>query len=198
MTRISDTDIASCATSAGFPTQEIVVAVAVALAESDGDPAATHKNSDGPQSTDYGLWQVNKYWNPDTFSLGDWSDPHVNAKMALVVWRRQGWSGWSTFNSGSYKQFLDRARAAVAPPAKPSYTLSRVLHLTRPHYMKGDDVMHVQRLVHASVDGSYGPQTASAVTRYQEVHGLDVDGAVGPQTAASFGWAWTGKSGRLH
>lgn len=33
-----------------------------------------------------------------------------------------------------------------------------------------------------AVDGSYGPQTASAVKRFQRRKGLTVDGKVGPQT----------------
>lgn len=193
MTQISDIDIADCAVAAGFPANEIVTAIAVALAESDGEPTATHKNSDGAQSTDYGLWQINKYWNPDTFSLGDWSDPRINAKMALVVWKRQGWNGWSTFKSGSYKKFLDRAQAAVKPVKPAAFTLNRVLYVTHPHYLKGNDVTRGQRIVGASPDGSYGPQTAAAVRRYQYAHDLAVDGVVGPQTAASFGWHWTGK-----
>lgn len=196
MTLIPDTDIAKYATAAGFPASEVVTAVAVALAESDGESTATHKNSDEAQSTDYGLWQINKYWNPGCFALGDWRDPKVNAKMALVVWKQQGWKGWSTFKSGSYKKYLDRAKAAVKPskpPVKPSYTLNRVLFLAHAHYMKGDDVTHVQKVVGASVDGAYGPNTATAVGNYQSAHNLTVDGVVGPQTAASFGWAWGGE-----
>ena len=32
------------------------------------------------------------------------------------------------------------------------------------------------------VDGSYGPQTAGAVSDFQAVYGLIVDGIVGPET----------------
>jgi peptidoglycan hydrolase-like protein with peptidoglycan-binding domain len=38
------------------------------------------------------------------------------------------------------------------------------------------------------VDGSYGPQTAAAVSEFQNAFGLYVDGIVGPETyAALFG-----------
>lgn len=55
--------------------------------------------------------------------------------------------------------------------------------------MKGDDVKNLQTTLNnlgynLDVDGSFGPQTLSAVKQYQQKSGLDVDGMVGPQTQA--------------
>ena len=59
--------------------------------------------------------------------------------------------------------------------------------------MKGNDVSNLQTSLknagyNIDVDGSFGPQTLSAVKDYQKANGLTVDGMVGPQTqAALFG-----------
>ena len=53
--------------------------------------------------------------------------------------------------------------------------------------MKGDEVKNLQTTLNnlgynLDVDGSFGPQTLSAVKDYQKKNGLTVDGMVGPQT----------------
>jgi peptidoglycan hydrolase-like protein with peptidoglycan-binding domain len=53
------------------------------------------------------------------------------------------------------------------------------------------DVVKVQRRLDllgygpVTVDGDYGPVTASVVRRYQSYNGLIIDGVVGPQTWSS-------------
>ena len=51
----------------------------------------------------------------------------------------------------------------------------------------GENVYSIQLMLQAhgyslSIDGSFGPQTASTVKAFQSAHGLGVDGIVGPQT----------------
>lgn len=50
---------------------------------------------------------------------------------------------------------------------------------------RGALVGSIQRQLGISADGKYGPQTRSAVARYQQQHHLQVDGVVGRQTLAA-------------
>jgi len=49
---------------------------------------------------------------------------------------------------------------------------------------KGEQVKVVQKVVNATVDGNFGPQTEDAVKRWQAERDLHVDGIVGPATWA--------------
>jgi peptidoglycan hydrolase-like protein with peptidoglycan-binding domain len=51
----------------------------------------------------------------------------------------------------------------------------------------GSAVERLQRVLHLSVDGEFGPATEEAVRRLQARHGLSVDGVVGPATWAALG-----------
>lgn len=75
---------------------------AIALAESGGDPNATHRNSDG--TVDRGLWQINSSHGYGTSSL----DPNQNIKQAVGVYHSQGLTAWATFTSGAYLKYLPR------------------------------------------------------------------------------------------
>ena len=46
-------------------------------------------------------------------------------------------------------------------------------------------IKRYQSAVRTLDDGAFGPNTAEAVARFQEEHGLDVDGKIGPQTQAA-------------
>jgi cell wall-associated NlpC family hydrolase len=51
--------------------------------------------------------------------------------------------------------------------------------------MRGSSVAFVQRQVHATPDGLFGPRTQAAVKQFQRAHDLEVDGVVGPRTMAA-------------
>lgn len=76
------------AVAGGFSGDDLPVAVAVAFAESLGDPEAVNFNRDG--SVDRGLWQVNSIHGFD----GDLFNPIYNAESAFWVFERQGWRAW--------------------------------------------------------------------------------------------------------
>lgn len=103
---------AVAAKHAGFTGTDLVVAVAVAGAESGWNPTATNLNTDG--STDFGMWQINSV-HADLLASADWRDPFANAVMAHKVWADAGgsWTPWTTFVSGAYQAHMGEALAAL-------------------------------------------------------------------------------------
>lgn len=110
---LTATQVAKAAYAAGWRGADLVIAVAVAKAESDWNPGATNDNTNG--SVDYGLFQINSVHNA-ILARGDWRDPTANAGMAYSVWTDAGssWSPWVTYWRGTYRDHLDDAQAAVA------------------------------------------------------------------------------------
>lgn len=114
---LTDAQIAGAAKAAGFSGGSLATAVAVALAESSGDPGATNQNTNG--STDYGLWQINSVHGP-LLKQGDWRNPTDNAKMAFRVSAGgTTWTPWTTYKSGAYRKFSARAQLAAGAPVDP-------------------------------------------------------------------------------
>lgn len=75
-------------------------AAAIALAESGGDPNATHVNADG--SVDHGLWQINS-----VHGALSTLDPNANARAAVEIsGNGSNFKPWTTFTNGSYAKFL--------------------------------------------------------------------------------------------
>lgn len=101
---------------AGFTGENFVVAVAVGMAESRCDPLARYVNTGG--SVDRGLWQINDYWHSEVSDACAYN-AQCNADAAYRISDSgTDWTPWSTYKSGSYRQFLDDARAAIgAGPA---------------------------------------------------------------------------------
>ena len=114
--------IAGYAKAAGFPDSEIPTAVAVALAESGGNPGAVNRaNTNG--SVDYGLFQINTV-HGSLLTQGDKFNPADNARMAFTVYSRAGnkWTPWSVYKSGRYRAFLPQGTLGAAAPSETPQT----------------------------------------------------------------------------
>ncbi|MCW7991202.1 hypothetical protein XF35_39850, partial [Streptomyces platensis subsp. clarensis] len=99
--------------NAGFRGDDLVTAVAVALAESSCDPSATNTTNNTPPSRDRGLWQINDYWHPEVADACAY-DAQCNANAAYTISNGgTNWQPWSTYNAGVHRRHLDEARAAV-------------------------------------------------------------------------------------
>lgn len=137
MAKISDVEIARYARAAGFkhgaPIRgsgiasvapgggELVIMVAVALAESRGD---THAFNDKGRDLSYGLWQVNMLGDLGPYRRQKYGlstndqlfSPATNARVAYGIYSTEGSLGvkhWSVWNSKAYAFYLTRARKAV-------------------------------------------------------------------------------------
>ncbi|MDA3642843.1 transglycosylase SLT domain-containing protein [Saccharopolyspora indica] len=123
MPALTDQQIAEHAANAGFSGDDLRIAVAVALAESKGDPGAIgdvslQTEAFGPS---VGLWQIRSV-NPGHGNAFDRAhrdeaanaDPATNARNAYAIFREHGWGQWSTYTEGQYRRFMDRARNATS------------------------------------------------------------------------------------
>ncbi|MEU8261595.1 RICIN domain-containing protein [Micromonospora sp. NPDC048999] len=96
-------------TSAGN-VRKIVIAVAVAMAESSCNPSAKGQN---PGSIDRGLWQINNYYHSEVSDACAYQ-VQCNANAAWNISNHgSNWSPWSTYNNGAWKNYLDTARDAI-------------------------------------------------------------------------------------
>jgi Lysozyme like domain len=108
---VSLAQLVQLAHQAGIPDDELAIAVAIAEAESGGNPDAVDDDSDG--SVDRGLWQINTSWN--SVLPGNEFNEAYNAKsMAFISQGGTYWSPWTTYRTGAYLTYLPQAQQAVA------------------------------------------------------------------------------------
>jgi len=131
MRALTPAQIAAHVRAAGFPEELVPTKVAIAMAESSGNPKAHNPNaSTGDDS--YGIFQVNMRgaMGPERrrqFGLQSNEqlfDPAINAQAAKKIFDSQGLNAWSVHKSGAYKQFMPEAQQAArasssAAPAAP-------------------------------------------------------------------------------
>jgi hypothetical protein len=128
--KLTPAQIAGYAAGAGFPSAQIPTAVAIALAESGGNPddlgdVSLETARWGPS---VGLWQIRslkpaalaKASGADQFrDAAKLPDPAFNAQAARAIYGESGWHPWSTY-PGTYLLYLPQGRAAAAAPATSS------------------------------------------------------------------------------
>lgn len=109
--------IAVHAKNAGFTGDGLVWAIAVALAESGGNPTAIGVNSDKWKSRDRGLWQINNHWHPEVTDAVAFN-PAAAAKEAYrISGGGKNWKPWATYTNGRAAAKLGAARMAAAGTA---------------------------------------------------------------------------------
>lgn len=107
---LSPQQIAQYAYRAGFRGADLVKAVAVALAESGGNPQAYNPETAAgtkPGSGSRGLWQIYGTAHPQ-YNNASVFDPQANANAAYQVYREAGnrFTPWSTWNLGMASRII--------------------------------------------------------------------------------------------
>lgn len=114
MSTLTAQQIAGYAQAAGFTGQGLTWAVAVALAESGGNAAAQHTNTNG--SVDRGLWQINSRAHPEVSSAQAF-DPAQAARAAFTISKGgTSWTPWTTAKNGAAQAMLGTAALAASKP----------------------------------------------------------------------------------
>ncbi|GAB1510924.1 FG-GAP-like repeat-containing protein [Actinophytocola sp. KF-1] len=117
--------------AAGFAGENLVTAVAVAMAESGCDPKATGYNDGPPASVDRGLWQINDYWHDEVTDACAY-DAACNARAAYRISDGgDDWTPWATYNNDTYLRYMSQARAATgisAPPRRAAKSVNGDLY----------------------------------------------------------------------
>jgi len=109
MARLSASQIAQHAATVGFAGRDLTISIAVAMAESGGNPNAHHVTS---REDSRGLWQINVRAHPE-FTSANLYDPATNAQAARTVLTKQGWGAWTTYKLGIYMLYMGQAEVAA-------------------------------------------------------------------------------------
>jgi hypothetical protein len=120
---LTDQTLADLAAGAGWVGGDRVTAVAVALAESQGDATVRGDTTlqTGKWGPSVGLWQIRSL-NAQKGTGGQRDElanlnPATNAQHAHEIWAAQGWGPWSTYTTGRYLLYLPRARQVAGGAA---------------------------------------------------------------------------------
>ena len=116
MARLTQAQVTSYASAAGFQGRDLDISVAVAHAESQFNPQAHNAM---PPDNSYGLWQINMIGalgpaRRKAFNLSNNEalyDPATNARVAYAIYKQRGgkFTDWTTYTGGIYKRYLTNA-----------------------------------------------------------------------------------------
>lgn len=108
----------------GGPAAVAPIAAAIALAESSGCTTALNPNDNNGTQSSFGLWQIST--GTHTPPSANWSDPNVNAQLAVAKYKGAGnqFTPWGTYDSGAYKAHLNGSTTPDTTSIPASATLA--------------------------------------------------------------------------
>lgn len=106
---------------AGFSGADLSIAVAIAYAESSGDPNAI---GDLDLGRSIGLWQINLRAHPE-YSEQELFDPQTNANAAFAIYQAAGNSfrPWTTYKTGAYESYLNQDSLPLSGSSGDKFTI---------------------------------------------------------------------------
>ena len=120
---LSGAEVAQYARAAGFGGDDLITAVAIAMAESRWNTGAENFED---RDLSYGLMQINMKGALGPDRIGRWNflnknedlyDPAINMRAAYALYRDSGFQHWTSFTKEDspnyYAQFIPQAREAV-------------------------------------------------------------------------------------
>ena len=79
-----------------WPKSERRMVECIVRRESSWNAFAVNRNNPKRRGFDYGLFQINEYWNPDFMAERNEFDWRDNAEYAHLLWTWNGWKPWTT------------------------------------------------------------------------------------------------------
>jgi len=65
-------------------------------------------NANANGTIDVGIFQINSiHFNKEGCSLKEVSDAYKNVDCAYEIYKQSGWTPWTVFNTGSFKEHLN-------------------------------------------------------------------------------------------
>jgi hypothetical protein len=122
---------ANAGLDAGWKEHELVIATAIALAESGCDPKATGSNPPSEScpdgSLDRGAWQINSCWHPEvTDECAYKLKCNAEAAYDIYVESSHSFEPWTTWDVRSFRFWLSEARRGVKKVTGEKYVVGVV------------------------------------------------------------------------
>lgn len=125
MAKLSIQQTAQYGRNAGFSGDNLVIIVAIAMAESSLDThAINHANANG--TSDYGILQINSVHFGTRFTARDGQsytvsetaafDPQIAFYYGYALSGGTNFKPWSTYKNGAYLKYIDQVRQALNSP----------------------------------------------------------------------------------
>lgn len=127
MAKYTKEEIKDILIQAGIPAKDHPLMIAIAMAESSGNPSAIGDKDlvNNKWGESIGLFQIRSLRNPSEYSGADTLrdreklfDPIYNAKAAYEISRQgKNWSAWTTYTSGAYEKYMSEGITSTTPTA---------------------------------------------------------------------------------
>lgn len=119
----------------GWKDDDVVRAVAIAIASSGLNEESSERQPDG--SINYGLWRISSKHQEfaGAFFTGAWKNPLINAGLAMDLYQRAGWQAFPAFRPGNnwlYARYLAAVPVAKAAALGTDVVLDPAVAVVKP------------------------------------------------------------------